>query len=117
VDFSPLKGGVIPTGDADGALALTGAAAASVSGGAETAFSLSAPATVTVEVLNLAGRVVAAPVIDRPTSAGLQRVLWTGLSQQGTAAPAGRYLVRISAAAPSGELRSAVAPLTLSPRW
>lgn len=116
VDFNPLQGGVVPTGGADGALAVTGVAAVPLRAGTEIAFSLSTPARVTVEVLNLAGRSVAVPLWDRPTAAGLQRLVWTGLSRDGTAAPGGRYLVRVSASSPSGEQRSAVAAVTLAGR-
>jgi hypothetical protein len=74
VDYDPLKGGVHPTGGAENvALALTGVAAAPSRAGAEVVFTLSAPAAVTVEVLNIAGRVVAVPEQERPQEAGAAR--------------------------------------------
>jgi hypothetical protein len=116
VDFVPLKGGVIPTGSARAvaSLAITGAAAAPTVAGAEILFTLSAPAQVTVEVLNLAGRPVALLAGERTTNAGVQRLAWNGQSATGTAAPAGRYLARITARDAAGAQATAVIPLPLT---
>jgi hypothetical protein len=114
VDFIPLQGGVIPTGETTSAsLALTGAAAQATPRGAEIVFSLSAPAAVTVEVLNLAGRPVAVVTRDAATEAGLQRLAWTGQTAHGTAAPAGQYLVRMRARNADGQQATALAALRL----
>ena len=112
VDFDPLIGGVSPTGGT-GPIVVRGATAVPTAGGAEIAFSLSAPAEVTVTVLNVAGRPVAAVVQDRATEAGLQRMMWNGRSMAGTRAPAGQYLVRITARNASGAHSSALAALSL----
>jgi hypothetical protein len=116
VDFDPLQGGISPTGGAEGAaaLAVTGATALPTSRGAEIAFSLSAPASVTVEVLNLAGRPVVILARDRPADPGSQRLAWSGLSASGTAAPPGRYLVRIIARSADGGQASALLPVSLT---
>jgi len=113
VDFDPLIGGVSPTGDAGSALALTGASAVSSASGAEIVFTLSAPATVTVEVLNIAGRLVATVAASKSATAGLQRLAWNGASSQGLRAPNGMYLVRITACDPEGAHTQALLPLRL----
>lgn len=115
VDFTPLQGGVIPTGgtEATAGLTVTGAAAVPTAVGAEVLFTLSAPADVTVEVLNIAGRSVALLAQERAANAGLQRIAWNGHSLTGTAAPTGRYLVRITARGASGQQAMALASLAL----
>ena len=116
VDFSPLKGGVVPAGGAAAVagLAVTGASASPTAAGAEIAFALSSPASVTVEVLNLAGRPVAVLAQERPTNAGLQRLAWNGRSLSGASAPSGRYLARITARSADGTQATALAPLGLA---
>jgi hypothetical protein len=112
VDFDPLKGGVHPTG-VRGVLALAGVSAARAAGGAEVAFSLSTAADVTVEVLNVAGRAVAMVRTDHPSEAGLQRVLWDGRTLNGTRAPGGRYLIRVTARGIGGEQSTALAAVSV----
>jgi hypothetical protein len=112
VDFSPLAGGVLPTG---ATLALTGLAALPTrSGGAELAFSLSAPAGVTVSILNIAGRPVATAAHERSCGAGLQRLTWSGRSDRGIAVPNGTYLVRVVARDGAGAEASGIGALSLS---
>ncbi len=115
VDYIPLEGGVIPTGGTSlASLALTNAAAISTkAGGAEIAFSLSAPADVTVTVLNIAGRPVATVLRDQAADAGTQRVVWSGRASQGPAAPDGTYVVRIVARGQDGAHAQAIASLNL----
>ena len=108
VDFDPLEGGVSPTGDTT-AVQVTGACAVPTAGGSEIAFTLSAPAEVTVTVLNIAGRPVATVLRDRRTEAGLQQVVWNAQSAAGTRVPAGQYLVRVTAKAADGAQAQAVA--------
>jgi len=111
VDFIPLAGGVIPT-EVLGVpqVVVTGVTALPTSRGAEIIFTLSAPADVTVTILNVAGR----PIVLLPTvaaSAGLQHMLWSGLTARGTAAPAGAYLVRVTARCAGGRENACLAPL------
>jgi Right handed beta helix region/FlgD Ig-like domain len=114
VDFVPLAGGVIPTGVlAAPQLTLTGTSALQTADGAEIAFTLSAPADVTVTVLNLAGRPVATVATDRPAEAGLQRVVWNGRSALATRAPGGQYLVRVMARSRGGARASGLTGLSL----
>jgi hypothetical protein len=113
VDFDPLAGGVHPTGVLEApTVAVTGATALATSQGAEILFSLSAPAEVSVEVLNVAGRPVAS-LPTRACPAGLQRVPWTGCTTAGTATPAGTYLVRITARGVGGGESAGLARLAL----
>ncbi len=114
VDYDPLAGGVAPA-DLGPALAVTGASALSTASGAEIAFTLSAPAAVSAEVLNLAGRPVAPVAADRPSPAGLQRLTWGGCSARGLRVPSGRYLIRISACDATGRQAHALASVTLNP--
>ncbi len=116
VDYTPLAGGVLPTGAADGQPAVCGAAALPTASGAEIAFTLSAPAEVSVEVLNLAGRPIAHPLVARALPEGLSRLSWSARTDAGTAAPSGRYLIRIRARTQSGSEASALAPLSLQRR-
>jgi len=64
-------------------------------------------------VLNLAGRPVATLAQDRATDAGLQRLAWTGQTLTGTRAPAGRYLVRLTARQAGGAQASGLSSVTL----
>jgi hypothetical protein len=113
VDFDPLRGGVHPSGQtAPLALASTTAVPTKV-GGAEVAFSLSTSADVTITVLNIAGRPVATVCRDREATEGLQRVIWSGQTAQGTRAPSGMYLVRITARDPDGAQASGLCTLRL----
>jgi hypothetical protein len=111
VDFDPLKGGVHPTGAA-GVLTVAHATALPTTAGAELAFALFAPATVTVEVLNVAGRRVSTlPVGNLP--AGQHRIAWNGLGGTGTRLPAGRYLLHILARDPGGAQAQALCTVQL----
>jgi hypothetical protein len=113
VDYDPLKGGIHPSGNPQpAALSVAGAAALPTNCGAEVVFSLSAPAEVTVEVLNLAGRRVATVAHRTALAAGTQRLVWNGQSDAGTRAPAGRYLVRITARDAQGAQATALCGVT-----
>jgi hypothetical protein len=112
VDFDPLFGGVSPTGWA-ASLALTGAVAVPTTAGAQITFSLSAPAQVTITVLNVAGRPVATVARDRALDGGTQHFLWSGRADSGTAVPAGVYLVRVAARSEAGGEASVLARLAL----
>lgn len=113
VDYDPLIGGVTPTAVQLPSPQVTAVLAAPTGGGAEVAFTLSAPAEVGVEVLNIAGRPVAR-IRPRQADAGLNRLVWNGMSATGTRVPTGIYLVRVTARTDSGEETSALATLRLS---
>jgi hypothetical protein len=113
VDFVPLMGGVIPTGDARPLTIATPAAVPTRAGGAEIAFSLSAPANLTVSVLNIAGRPTATVMRDTSAGAGLQRVVWNGLADSGARVPNGAYLVRVVARDDDGQQAQSLCALRL----
>ncbi|MGQ9731263.1 MAG: hypothetical protein ACUVX8_08290 [Candidatus Zipacnadales bacterium] len=64
-------------------------------------------------VLNVAGRPIATPIQDRPTEAGLQRVLWNGRLASNTRAPSGQYLIRLTARCTEGDQSTALARVIL----
>jgi hypothetical protein len=112
VDYQPAHLDLPQAGGAR--LAVLSAASAPVTGGgAEIAFSLSSPANVSISVLNIAGRHVATVARDTPLNTGTQRILWNGRADRGTLAPAGRYLLRITARNAAGEQATALAALTV----
>jgi hypothetical protein len=82
-------------------------------GGAEIAFSLSAPAEVTVTVLNIAGRPVATVARGLAADSGAQRLLWSGQSSLGTPAPRGTYVVRIAVWDSNGQQATGLCMLKL----
>lgn len=114
VVYSPLMGGVLPTGEAP-VLAITGASALPTrSGGAEIAFRLSGPADLTVTVLNIAGRTVATICTNALARAGIQRMAWNGRSNAGTTLPTGTYLVRVSARNADGQQAASLVSLCVT---
>ena len=110
VDFDPLKGGVVPSG---GTVGVAGLTAAPTAMGAEVMFTLSAAADVEARVLNLAGRPVGTICRNRACEAGANTLMWSGRSEAGLKAPAGRYLIEVTARAPDGSQARAVAPVAL----
>ena len=97
-----------------GALALQSMAAAPTAGGAMITYALSGPAEVSVEVLNIAGRLVkrfSAQTVEGGTQ---QTVAWNGVSDRGSAVPSGRYLVRLTARAADGQTVQAIRPFSLA---
>ncbi len=78
---------------------------------ASVSYVLSAPATVTVEVRNMAGRRVSEVVRERSAEEGLQTLVWDFRSGAGTPIPAGRYLLQVTARSEAGESVSALAPV------
>ncbi|MEI6503507.1 MAG: FlgD immunoglobulin-like domain containing protein, partial [Armatimonadota bacterium] len=63
-------------------------------------------------VLNLAGRDVAV-LPQQDLSEGLSTLLWNGRSKSGATAPAGSYLVRVTARSEGGGQSQALAGLSL----
>ena len=88
-------------------------ATASATGGGQVAISytLSADAQVSVQVLNIAGRPIAALATSQAKAAGANTALWSGRSKSGTVCPAGQYLVRITALAADGQSVQALVPV------
>jgi len=90
---------------------VTSLAAAGAGKGGQITFALSAAGSVTVEVLNIAGRSVRHVTSNRPVSAGLSTLTWDGRSDGGARAPAGTYLVRVTVASDGGALTSRIATM------
>jgi hypothetical protein len=115
VDFIPLMGGVVPTGESEPVVAITGATAAPTgNGGADISFALSARASITATVLNIAGRPVRALCRARACGAGANTLLWDAQSDDGLPVPNGVYLVRIEARSPDGVEATGVTTLRLA---
>jgi thermitase len=96
------------------ALAINTFSAAAAEGGAQIVYSLSAPAAVDLEVLNIAGVTVRRVIEAREQAAGSQQILWDGRNQSGSPVPAGTYIVRITARSESGQRVSAIRSLQLN---
>jgi len=89
-------------------------AATSAGSGAQITFTLSAPATVEVRVLNIAGRPIRTITPGRECEAGLNTLVWTGLSDTGLQAPNGAYLVTVTARTRNGAQSRALAQIRKS---
>ncbi len=93
---------------------ITALAAAPTHGGrVAISFSLSAPAVVSLEVLNAAGRPVRALCRGKALCAGSQALVWDLRTDSGTAAPSGAYLAAITVLSPDGSRVRAVATVTV----
>ncbi len=79
----------LEVGEGEGSGLAIAAATASATAGGQVAvgYTLTAEAQVSVEVLNIAGRVVAAIAADQPKAAGASRAVWNGRSKAGTVCP------------------------------
>ncbi|MEA3401496.1 MAG: FlgD immunoglobulin-like domain containing protein [Armatimonadota bacterium] len=103
----------IELGERDRLLQVTSVSVRPAGGGSQITLTLSAAGSVTVDVLNIAGRVVRRIVADRECDAGLQTVSWNGRSDSGTQVPDGIYLIRVKAAARTGEQCQALSTLRI----
>ncbi|MBU0607174.1 MAG: hypothetical protein KKI08_04770 [Armatimonadetes bacterium] len=113
-DGSARQFAVEMSGDAEPGLAVIGVVAAQAPGGTVALnMTLSSPAIVDVDVLNMAGRVVGAMCQGRECPSGLASLAWNGVGSKGTRLPGGRYLVRVVARADNGQQATALAPLQL----
>jgi PKD repeat protein len=116
VDPTTVLGGgsiVIHKEAQSGTAAVSGVSAQGTGLGAAVIFTLSAEASVGVEVLNIAGRTVRQVCADKLATAGVNTVLWDGRSQVGTRVPIGRYLVRVTVRGGDGGQSQALVPLML----
>ena len=71
-------------------------------------------ASVTAEVLNIAGRKVRQIVADRVETAGTHSLVWNLSSDAGTAVPRGLYMIVIQARSEDGQQVRAVRPLSVN---
>jgi len=102
--------------DASGAagLMITGLTAVPNRGSTVTiAYTLSAPAQVTAQILTLTGKPVRTITSGRAAPAGVDQMVWDGRSQRGAIVPGGAYLVQITARSAEGEVARAVVPVTV----
>ena len=102
-----------PTVTAAAAPAVASLACVPAGGGAQLTFTLAQPASVTAEVLNIAGRTVKVITTDRELARGVQSLAWDGMCSYGSRAPAGVYLVRVIARGEGGECSQAIATVNL----
>jgi len=76
------------------------------------AYKLSAPAAVTVEIRNIAGRPVRALSAAQPVAQGTQTLAWDGRNEAGARVPAGTYLLHLTARAADGQAVRRVCPIS-----
>ncbi|MGC9316617.1 MAG: S8 family serine peptidase [Armatimonadota bacterium] len=83
-------------------------------GGAMITYSVAKPADVTVEVMNIAGRLVKRFAAQTVESGTQQTLVWNGVSDRGSAVPSGRYIVRLTALAADGQTVQAIRPFSIA---
>lgn len=86
-----------------GQLAVAGASASAGAEGVSVSYTLSKPASVSVEVRNIAGRLIGRAVESQAQTTGLQSVVWNCRNSNGARVPAGRYVISITAATEDGQ--------------
>ncbi|MGD9494837.1 MAG: S8 family serine peptidase [Armatimonadota bacterium] len=95
-------------------LGLQTMAAEPAGGGAMITYALSQPAEVSVEIRNIAGRLIK-QFPARSVEGGTQQTLaWNGVSDRGSAVPSGRYIVRLTALAADGQTVQAIRPFSIA---
>jgi hypothetical protein len=99
--------------DPAGALAVTGLYALPAKQGVLIGYSLTADASVTARVLNLAGRPVRDLVANRPQTAGSATMLWDTRNAAGAPVPAGVYLIELLARAQDGQVARGVSQVSV----
>lgn len=103
----------ITTADGSRSLAVSTMSAQPAPGGAMITYSVSSPAEVSVEVMNIAGRLIKR-FPARNVDGGAQETLsWNGISDRGSAVPSGRYIVRLTALAADGQTVQAIRPFSI----
>lgn len=97
-----------------GALALSNISTRQVAGGGTVlTYSLSQAADVTVEVMNIAGRLVKRFPARTVEGGSQETLVWNGISDSGSAVPSGRYIVRLTALAADGQTVQAIRPFSI----
>jgi len=90
-------------------------AAAAPQGNWVISYTLSAPASVNIQIRNISGVVVKQLQQAQIAGAGTNTTLWNGRSDRGTALPAGRYLCEITAQSPdTGRVSRAVTSMAVT---
>ena len=75
-------------------------------------YDLSAPASVSAEVRNIAGRVIRGLLAGRDVAAGTQTLLWDARTDSGVKAPAGTYLLQLTARTADGQTVRRICPIS-----
>jgi len=96
------------------ALALRSMAAEPAGQGAMITYAVSMPADVTVDIMNIAGRLIRSYPARSVAGDAQQTLTWNGMSDRGSAVPSGRYLVRLTALAADGQTVQAIRPLSIA---
>lgn len=95
-------------------LAVQSMSAQSTAGAVMITYSLAAPAEVSVEIINIAGRLIR-QYAAREVDGGTQETLsWNGVSDRGSAVPSGRYIVRLTALGADGQTVQAIRPFSIT---
>ncbi|MBM3471726.1 MAG: hypothetical protein FJX75_00470 [Armatimonadetes bacterium] len=95
-----------------GGLQITALSAAQArDGSVVVTYELSTPAAVSAEVRNIAGRVVRGLIAGRNAAKGLQTLTWDARSDAGVKAPAGAYLLVLTARTADGQTVSRLCPI------
>jgi len=97
-----------------GGLAITTAAAQPGGSGAVITYGVSQACNVTVEVINISGQVIKTLAAGEVSAAGTHTLSWNLRSNSGTVVPRGMYLVRINAAAETGQQTSRLCQLNVN---
>jgi len=97
-----------------GGLAITTAAVQPGGSGAVITYGVSQACNVSVEIMNISGRVIKTLAADEVATAGTHTLSWNLRSNSGTQVPRGMYLVRIDAAAENGQRTSRLCQLNVN---
>ncbi|MGD2135507.1 MAG: carboxypeptidase regulatory-like domain-containing protein, partial [Gemmatimonadales bacterium] len=81
--------------------------------GAEVRYSLTGPATVTTQIYNVSGRLVARVESATTRSTGAATALWDGRGLTGTVVPNGLYFVRVTATGQQGAKAGSAASVSI----
>ena len=101
------------TGGADMPLVVSSLATRGMGDATEVSYALSSDAEVSVEVRNIAGRLVQTVVSGVLQATGRQSVAWNGMSKSGSRAANGLYVVIVRARREQGQQAQAVGSLLL----
>ena len=100
-----------PTAKTSGVTTVAAVANCGTDGVAQITVTLASAASVQATILNIAGREVA--VLEQALPQGISTMRWDGKSNLGTRAPAGRYLVRVTARSEDGSQAQTMTVMSL----
>ncbi len=103
IEVAPREGGAL----------VVRAQAVPTRAGVQVVYTLSRPAHVDMEVVNISGRRVRALLEDEPEAAGRNELVWDARGQGGARVPNGQYLIRVRARADDGAQHSALVSVTV----